>query len=149
MAPAAVVTSGTAALYLSLLAAGIGPGDRVLVPNYTMIATANAVKWAGAEPELVDVELVVDGDHFRRVVRDGILTAQVSLDIATADFKAMLVPDHTGRSADSIVEIFHRLARKGVLPHAPAPDTDAGDKTPARPLSVGNEPPAALPEESQ
>jgi cytochrome d ubiquinol oxidase subunit I len=32
-----------------------------------------------------------------------------------------------------------RLARKGVLPHAPAPDRDAGEKTPARPLSVGNE----------
>ena len=36
-----------------------------------------------------------------------------------------------------------QLARKGVLPHAPAPDTDEGDKTPARPLSVGNEPPGA------
>ena len=36
-----------------------------------------------------------------------------------------------------------KLARKGVLPHAPAPDTDEGEKTPARPLSVGNEPPGA------
>jgi len=36
-----------------------------------------------------------------------------------------------------------QLARKGVLPHAPAPDTDEGDKTPARPLSVGNQPPGA------
>lgn len=53
---ATVVTSGTAALYLSLLAAGIGPGDKVLVPNYTMIATPNVVVWAGAEPVLVDVE---------------------------------------------------------------------------------------------
>ena len=34
-----------------------------------------------------------------------------------------------------------RLARKGVLPHAPVPDTNEGDKTPARPLSVGNQPP--------
>lgn len=53
---ATVVTSGTAALYLSLLSAGVGPGDKVLVPNYTMIATPNAVVWAGAEPVLVDVE---------------------------------------------------------------------------------------------
>lgn len=51
-----VVTSGTAALYLALLAAGLGPGDVVLVPNYTMIATPNAVRWTGATPLLVDVE---------------------------------------------------------------------------------------------
>lgn len=50
-----VVTSGTVALYLALLALGIGKGDKVIVPNYTMIATINAVKWAGAEPLLVDV----------------------------------------------------------------------------------------------
>ncbi|MHC4278425.1 MAG: DegT/DnrJ/EryC1/StrS family aminotransferase, partial [Planctomycetota bacterium] len=51
-----VVTSGTVALYLSLLASGIGRGDKVIVPNYTMIATINAVKWAGAEPVIIDVE---------------------------------------------------------------------------------------------
>lgn len=50
-----VVTSGTAALYLALLALGIGPGDGVVVPNYTMIATVNAVRWTGAEPILVDI----------------------------------------------------------------------------------------------
>ena len=38
-------------------------------------------------------ELVVDGQHFSRVVRDGILQARTSLDILTADFKAMLLPD--------------------------------------------------------
>ncbi|KAF5038307.1 GDP-perosamine synthase [anaerobic digester metagenome] len=52
----AVVTSGTVALYCALLAAGIGPGDAVLVPNYTMIATPNAVAWTGARPVLVDVD---------------------------------------------------------------------------------------------
>jgi len=51
-----VVTSGTVALYLALLAAGIGPGNQVVVPNYTMIATINAVVWAGATPVLADVE---------------------------------------------------------------------------------------------
>jgi perosamine synthetase len=53
---AVVVTSGTVALYLCMLAAGLGRGDRVIVPNYTMVATINAVKWAGAEPVVVDVE---------------------------------------------------------------------------------------------
>ena len=38
------------------------------------------------------VELVVDAGHHRRVVVDGILKSRVSVDIATADFKAMLVP---------------------------------------------------------
>jgi len=50
-----VLTSGTVALYLSLLAMGLKEGDKVIVPNYTMIATVNAVKWASAEPVLVDV----------------------------------------------------------------------------------------------
>ncbi len=53
---AVVVTSGTAALYLSLLALGIGSGDSVVVPDYTMIATPNSVKWAGANVILCDVE---------------------------------------------------------------------------------------------
>jgi len=58
--------------------------------------------------------LVLDGDHFQRVVRGGILKAQTSLDIATADFKAMLIPTSRGRKARSIVEVFRDLAGKGV-----------------------------------
>ncbi|RME96562.1 MAG: DegT/DnrJ/EryC1/StrS family aminotransferase [Verrucomicrobia bacterium] len=53
---AVCVTSGTVALCLALQAAGIGPGDRVLVPDYTMIATINAVLWCGAEPVLCDID---------------------------------------------------------------------------------------------
>lgn len=51
----AVVSSGTAALHLALLAAGIAPGDRVLVADFTFAATANAVVHAGAEPLFCDV----------------------------------------------------------------------------------------------
>lgn len=53
---AVVVSSGTAALHLSLAALGIGPGDAVLVPDFTFPATANAVRLLGARPVLVDVE---------------------------------------------------------------------------------------------
>jgi perosamine synthetase len=53
---AVAVTSGTAAIALALLAAGIGPGDVVLIPDLTFAATANAVRLAGAEVKLVDVE---------------------------------------------------------------------------------------------
>jgi perosamine synthetase len=52
---AVVVSSGTAALHLSVLALGIGPGDEVIVPAYTFPATANVVALAGARPVLVDV----------------------------------------------------------------------------------------------
>ncbi len=50
------VTSGTAAIFLSLKALGIGHGDEVIVPDATFIATANAVEMCGAKPVLTDVE---------------------------------------------------------------------------------------------
>lgn len=49
------VASGTDALFLSLLALGIGKGDEVIVPAATFIATANAVLYAGATPVFVDI----------------------------------------------------------------------------------------------
>jgi dTDP-4-amino-4,6-dideoxygalactose transaminase len=55
-APEAVtVSSGTAALHLSCLAAGIGPGDEVIVPGFTFVASAGAARYVGAEPVLCDV----------------------------------------------------------------------------------------------
>jgi len=53
---AAVVSSGTAALHLALLALEIGPGDEVVVPAYTFPATANVVELCGAKAVLVDVD---------------------------------------------------------------------------------------------
>jgi perosamine synthetase len=53
---AVAVTSGTAAIALALMAAGIGPGDEVIVPDLTFAATANAVRLAGADVKLVDIE---------------------------------------------------------------------------------------------
>lgn len=50
------VDSGLAALELSLRALGIGPGDEVIVPTHTFVATAAAVTFAGARPVLVDVD---------------------------------------------------------------------------------------------
>jgi perosamine synthetase len=53
----AVATSnGTTALHLALAVLNIGPGDEVLVPDLTFIATANAVRYTGATPILVDVD---------------------------------------------------------------------------------------------
>src|SRR5262249_17306710 len=70
--------------------------------------------------------LITGSEHFRRIVLDGICKAKVSVDIMTADFKAMLVPDGGTRRARSIVEIFRALARKGVeirLLHAGVPSS--------------------------
>jgi perosamine synthetase len=48
--------NGTAALHLALLVLGVRPGDEVIVPSLTYIATANAVRYVGAEPVFVDVD---------------------------------------------------------------------------------------------
>ncbi len=49
------VTNGTAALEVAMAALGIGPGDEVILPDFTFVATASAVLFAGALPVLVDV----------------------------------------------------------------------------------------------
>ncbi len=49
-------SNGTVALHLALAALGVGPGDEVIVPDFTFAATANAVLHAGATPVIVDVE---------------------------------------------------------------------------------------------
>ena len=50
------VNSGTSGLHLGLLAAGVGPGDEVIVPSFTFAATANSVALTGATPVFVDIE---------------------------------------------------------------------------------------------
>ena len=64
-------TSGTAAIFLALKGLGIGPGDEVIIPDITFIATANAVALAGAKPVLVDVkpeDLTIDPEAVRKAV---------------------------------------------------------------------------------
>lgn len=84
------------------------PRKAKLTPDSVPLTLAPAAAPRG------EVELVVDGQHFTRIVANGILNAKVSVDIATADFKAMLVPTPDSRRAPSIVEHFRRLASKGV-----------------------------------
>ena len=58
-APQAIaVANGTVALHLAMLACDIGPGDEVIVPTLTFVASANAVAYTGATPILVDVDPV-------------------------------------------------------------------------------------------
>lgn len=70
---AIMTSSGTTALLTILYACGIGPGDEVVVPNYTMIATANAVRAVGAKPVFVDVHrstLTIDLELVRQAITD-------------------------------------------------------------------------------
>jgi dTDP-4-amino-4,6-dideoxygalactose transaminase len=101
---AIAVSSGTAALHLAVLAAGIGPGDEVLVPAYTFPATANVVALVGATPVLVDVDPVtmnVDPEDAARRV--------------TPRTKAVLA-----------VHLFGRPARLEELPDLPLLEDAAG-----------------------
>lgn len=88
------VPNGTSALYLALLAAGVGAGDEVLVPDLTMIATPNAVRMVGATPILIDVD--------EKLCMDTTLNAKVNNLLMRADtrVKAMIYVDFNGRSTD-------------------------------------------------
>ena len=64
-------SNGTAALHLSLLAAGIKEGDEVIVPSFTWISTANAVKYVGATPVFSDINretLNIDFESLKNLI---------------------------------------------------------------------------------
>lgn len=84
-----MVSNGTVSLFIALQALGISKGDEVIVPNYTMIASANAVILAGAKPVLVDIDkknLCID-----------LKIAEKSL---TKKTKALMIVSINGRSTD-------------------------------------------------
>jgi dTDP-4-amino-4,6-dideoxygalactose transaminase len=69
---AVAVSSCTAALHLAYTAAGVGPGDEVIVPSYTFTATASAVLYCGGTPVFADIigphDLSIDPDEVRRLI---------------------------------------------------------------------------------
>ncbi len=92
------VTSGTAALMTALAAAGIGPGDEVIIPAYTWIATATAVVWNMGIPIIAEVDetLTLDPDDVARRI--------------TPRTRA-IIPVHM-RGAPCNMDAFTALARK-------------------------------------
>lgn len=99
---AVAVTSGTAALFLALCAAGVGFGDEVIIPDITFIATANAVSLTGAKAVLVDVyseDLTIDISKISNAI--------------TPKTKAVIPVHLSGRSAK--VELLDELCRSNNL----------------------------------
>jgi dTDP-4-amino-4,6-dideoxygalactose transaminase len=97
---AVAVSSGTAALHLGLLLAGVQPGDEVLVPSFTFAASANVVTYVGAQPVFVDcssdtwtidVDLVAE-ELARRAGNGRLPGAVLPVDIygQCADYDALL-----------------------------------------------------------
>jgi perosamine synthetase len=97
-AHAVVVNNGTISLTLAAIALGIGPGDEVIVPNYTMIASPNSVRMIGAVPVFVDVEpetLCLDLALVERAI--------------TPRTKAVMLVTANGRSPARGIAAFERL----------------------------------------
>jgi len=83
------VSSGTAALYLALMALGIGAGDEVVIPSYVCTALWHAVRLTGATPVLVDIEPATYDPSPQAVTR-----------VLTRHTKAVIVPHMFGLPAD-------------------------------------------------
>ncbi|MCT9819002.1 DegT/DnrJ/EryC1/StrS family aminotransferase [Microbacterium sp. W1N] len=90
---AVATTSCTTALHLALVVAGIGPGDEVIVPSFSFIATTNAVRYVGASPVFADVDVVT-----------GNITAAEIERLLTSATRAVIAVDQGGVPVD-LVEI--------------------------------------------
>lgn len=99
VAHAVAVSSCTTALHLALLALDIGPGDEVICPSMSFIATANAIRYTGATPVFADVDL-----HTYNLDPDA---AEAAI---TARTKAILVVHQIGLPAD--IDRFNAIGRK-------------------------------------
>ncbi len=98
VAYASAVSSGTAALQLALLAAGVERGDEVVTSPYTFIATAEAITWAGARPVFADIlpgPFTIDAEKI-----EGVITEKT---------KAIIAVDLYGQPAD--LDAVQRIAQ--------------------------------------
>ena len=109
------VSSGTAALQLAIRLAGVQPGDEVLVPSLTFVATANAVSYLGAFPHFVDIEettLGIDPEALWKWLVDTSEMTQAGLrNKTTGRIIRALVPMHTF-GHPSRIESLCEVARK-------------------------------------
>ena len=101
---ALAVANGTAALHLAVLGAGLGPGDEVIVPSMTFVATANAVRYVGATPVFADIAGVLEPW----------LSAEAAERVITPRTKAIMTVDYAGRAGE-LEELRALAERRGLL----------------------------------
>jgi len=97
--PVRVMTSATAGLEIALLAAGIGPGDEVITPALSFVATANVIARVGAKPVFCDVELATRNLDLAQVER-----------LVTPATRALMPVHFAGLPLDS--DALYSLARR-------------------------------------
>jgi dTDP-4-amino-4,6-dideoxygalactose transaminase len=102
-ATAVAVSSATAALHLSLLAMDIGPGDEVIVPSLTFVASANTIRYVGATPVFADITSEEDWN---------ISIADVARKITTRTRAVM--PVHYAGYACDMSDLMELAAQRGI-----------------------------------
>jgi dTDP-4-amino-4,6-dideoxygalactose transaminase len=115
---AIATTNCTTALHLALIAAGIGPGDEVICPSFSFIATANAILHAGARPVFVDID--------RRTYNIDPSLVEAAI---TPRTRAIMPVDQIGLAADipAIITIARRHGLKIVEDAAPSLGARVGE----------------------
>jgi len=110
---AIAVSNGTAALHLICLAAGLGPGDEVIVPSLTFVATANAVSYTGATPVFCDVASTLEPWL-------SVESAEAAIGERTKAIMAMAYGGHPGQAAELLsLSREHGLTLLEDAAHAP------------------------------
>lgn len=102
-----LVNNGTLSLSLALLAVGVQPGDKVLVPNLTMIATPNAVKFIGCVPVFGDVSgdsLTLDMKEVKRICRKEKIKAVIHVSLNTRVGDLTHIKDFCTKNNISFIE---------------------------------------------
>lgn len=100
---AAATSSGSTALHLALLAAGVGPGDEVILPAFTWVATAAAVEQVGARPVFCDINLNTYN-----------IDCDAAAGLVTPNTKAILPVSLFGLPAD-MIEVGHIAREHGLV----------------------------------
>lgn len=112
-------SSGTTALHLGLVVAGVRPGDLVILPAFTFIASANAISHAGAQPWLLDItprSWTIDPEQLERVLREETRQQNGQLiHIATGRRVAAIMPVYTLGMPPAMKRI-RELAREFGIP---------------------------------
>lgn len=115
---AVAVVNGTAALHIALMLAGVLPGDEVLIPTLSFVATANAVVHCGAIPHFVDSEIGTLGmdpraleDYLEKICK---MTAKGVTNIETMRRISAIVPMHTFGHPVNLYPLMELSQRYGI-----------------------------------